>query len=74
MIMTHSWRSIKTVSKDLDVYLENPKYVWIKVSPVVHPCRKIPFALRGKLKEELAHMGKLDVIKKIDEPTEWVSS
>lgn len=44
------------------------------VSPVVHPCRKVPFALREKLKEELARMEKLEVIKKIDEPTEWVSS
>ena len=42
--------------------------------PVVHPCRKIPFALREKLKDELARMEKLEVIKKIDEPTEWVSS
>ncbi|XP_023806683.1 uncharacterized protein K02A2.6-like [Oryzias latipes] len=44
------------------------------VLPVVHPCRKVPFALREKLKDELAHMEKLEVIKKIDEPTEWVSS
>nr|XP_054606603.1 uncharacterized protein K02A2.6-like [Nothobranchius furzeri] len=44
------------------------------VPPVVHPCRKIPFALREKLKDELARMEKLEVIKKIDEPTEWVSS
>lgn len=44
------------------------------VTPVVHPCRKIPFALREKLKDELAHMEKLEVIKKVDEPTEWVSS
>lgn len=44
------------------------------VSPVVHPCRKIPFALRKNLKDELACMEKPEVIKKIDEPTEWVSS
>nr|XP_054602637.1 uncharacterized protein K02A2.6-like [Nothobranchius furzeri] len=44
------------------------------VPPVVHPGRKIPFALREKLKDELARMEKLEVIKKIDEPTEWVSS
>ncbi|XP_020556682.2 uncharacterized protein K02A2.6 [Oryzias latipes] len=44
------------------------------VPPVVHPCRKVPFALREKLKDELARMEKLEVIKKIDEPTEWVSS
>lgn len=44
------------------------------VTPVVHPCRKVPFALREKLKDELARMEKLGIIKKIDEPTEWVSS
>lgn len=44
------------------------------VTPVVHACRKVPFALRGKLKEELIRMEKPGVIKKIDEPTDWVSS
>ncbi|KAK2879315.1 hypothetical protein Q8A73_006228, partial [Channa argus] len=29
--------------------------------PVVHPCRKIPFALRKKLKDELARMEKLEL-------------
>ena len=42
--------------------------------PVVHPCRKIPFKLRGKLTEVLTTMEKLGLIKKIDEPTSWVSS
>ena len=44
------------------------------VAPVVHACRKVPFALRERLTEELARMEKLNVIKKIDEPTDWVSS
>lgn len=44
------------------------------VAPVVHACRKVPFALREKLKEELARMEKLNVIQKINEPTDWVSS
>lgn len=38
------------------------------VAPVVHACRKVPFSLRKKLKDELAHM------KKRDEPTDWVRS
>jgi hypothetical protein len=45
-----------------------------KRTPVVHACRKVPFALRKKLKEELGRMEKMDVITKMDEPTEWVSS
>ena len=42
--------------------------------PVVHPPRRIPVTLRPKVREELNHMEKLDVIEKIDEPTEWVNS
>ena len=42
--------------------------------PVVHPPRKIPETIRTKLKNELERMEKDDVIAKVDEPTEWVSS
>ncbi|XP_071032017.1 LOW QUALITY PROTEIN: uncharacterized protein [Oncorhynchus clarkii lewisi] len=35
---------------------------------------KVPFAQRKKLKEELGRMEKMDVIPKMDEPTDWVSS
>lgn len=44
------------------------------VPPVIHPCRKVPFALQKPLKDELDRMENLEVIEKIDEPTEWVSS
>jgi len=44
------------------------------ISPVVHPPRKIPFTQREKVKEELDRMEKLGVIRKAEEPTEWVSS
>ena len=43
------------------------------VSPVVHPPRKIPFTQKEKVKEELDGMEKLGVIRKAEEPTEWVS-
>lgn len=36
------------------------------VTPVVHACRKVSYALRDRLKEELACMEKMNVIKKID--------
>ena len=42
--------------------------------PVVHPFRKVPVALRAKIQKELTHMEELDVIQKVDEPTEWVNS
>ena len=44
------------------------------VPPVINPCRKVPFALQKPLKTELDRMESLNVIEKIDEPTDWVSS
>ena len=43
-------------------------------TPVVHPPRRVPVALREPLKEELQRMEKLGVIKKCTEPTAWVHS
>ena len=42
--------------------------------PVVHAARRVPLALRDSLKKELERMTALGVIKKIEEPTEWVNS
>ena len=44
------------------------------ISPKVHPPRKIPASLQQKIKEELDNMEKTGVIRKINEPTEWVNS
>lgn len=44
------------------------------VTPVIDPPRKIPFKLYDKLENELKRMENLNVIKKVTEPTEWVSS
>ena len=44
------------------------------VSPVVHPPRKVPVALKGKIKEELDRTEEAGVIVRQTEPTEWVSS
>lgn len=45
-----------------------------EVQPKVDAPRKVPFALHNRLKQELDNMGKMDVITKVTEPTEWVSS
>lgn len=42
--------------------------------PVIHAPRRVPVALREKLKQELERMTSLGVIKKVEEPTEWVNS
>ena len=44
------------------------------VKPVIQPPRKIPISMLDKLKAELERMKQLDVIEKIDEPPDWVSS
>nr|XP_034840382.1 uncharacterized protein LOC117996432 [Maniola hyperantus] len=44
------------------------------VLPVVSASRKIPMKMRPRLKEELENMVKLNIIKKEDEPTDWVSN
>ncbi|KAI8511852.1 hypothetical protein Bbelb_109520 [Branchiostoma belcheri] len=51
---------------------------WIQldhsVPPKVHPTRRIPVSLRDPLKAELDRMERLGVIRKVDEPTDWVNS
>ena len=44
------------------------------VPPVVHAPRKVPVALHDRVKEELQRMENDGVIKKQEEPTDWVNS
>ena len=44
------------------------------VTPSVNSPRKIPIALIGKLKDELNHMEKLNIIAKGSHPTDWVNN
>ena len=44
------------------------------IPPVVHPPRRVPVALREALKEELDMLVRLDIIAKVDRPTDWVNS
>ncbi|RXN11580.1 Retrovirus-related Pol poly from transposon [Labeo rohita] len=43
-------------------------------TPVVYPPRRVPLALRGRLKEELQNMEKQGVIARVTEPTDWVNA
>lgn len=56
--------------------LEKPYHIKIdsSVNPVINPPRKIPAALREKLKGTLKEMEDKEIIRKVDEPTDWVNS
>ena len=43
-------------------------------TPVIHAPRRVPAPLRERLKKELERMCQLQVITKVEEPTEWVNS
>ena len=43
------------------------------VQPVIHSARRVPFALKDRLKEELNRMVRLGVIESVTEPTDWVN-
>nr|XP_054769525.1 uncharacterized protein LOC129277362 [Lytechinus pictus] len=44
------------------------------VKPVIHPPRRVPVALREKLKIELDRLTENEIIAPVDKPTQWVSS
>ena len=44
-----------------------------KVEPIVSPPRRVPLAQRKKLSAKLAEMESDGVIKKVEDPTEWVN-
>ena len=44
------------------------------VAPVIHPPRRVPFALKHKLTAELERMMEMRIISKVDTPSEWVNS
>ena len=56
--------------------LEKPYHIQIdsKITPVVNQLKSQPVALRDRLKQALEEMEMDGVIKKVDQPTEWVNS
>ncbi len=42
--------------------------------PVIHAPRRVPAPLQERLKKELDRMSQLQVVTKVEEPTEWVNS
>ena len=44
------------------------------VTPVIHPPRPVPVAIREQVKAELGHLEKCGIITRVTEPTAWVNS
>ena len=53
---------------------EHHPYIKPDAVPVIHAPRKVPVAIRDKVKTELIRMEKLGVIVKEEQPTAWVNS
>ena len=43
-------------------------------TPVIHPVRRVPFALRNQLKTELQALEKSGIVSRVTKPTDWVNS
>ena len=41
---------------------------------VIHPPRKVPYSILGKLKEKYSQLEKIGVVQKVDKPNQWVNS
>lgn len=44
------------------------------VPPRIHPQRKVPYALHQPLKDKLQQLEKAQIVRKVNEPTDWVNS
>lgn len=70
--------STQSVQKDYTELFQAPGtsklYLEANAVPVVNPPRRIPEALKSKLKVELDCMEKDRIIEKVSEPTGWVNS
>ncbi|KAK2725576.1 hypothetical protein QYM36_000169 [Artemia franciscana] len=62
------FKGIGKLKTECEIYLKD------NATPTVHPARKIPLALKQKLKTELERLESLDIIKKVSEPTDWVNA
>ena len=64
----HLFDTLGDIDGEIDLHLQE------NAIPKVHPPRRVPLAIRERLKEELDKMEQDGVIKRVDEPTDWVNS
>lgn len=78
-VKSNCYSSLVTKYKDLFRGLGKLDYTYnIKLTdnciPVAERPRKIPYSVQDKVKHELDRMEQMGVVRKVCEPTEWVSS
>ena len=62
------FKGIGKVETECEIHLKD------NATPTVHPARKVPLAMKEKLKNELDRLESLDIIEKVSEPTDWVNA
>ncbi|CAC5394582.1 unnamed protein product [Mytilus coruscus] len=60
-----------TASKLKDYQLKI--YINKNVKPIAQPTRRLPFNIRKSVEEKLCELEEMDVIERVEGPTEWVS-
>ncbi|CAC5397382.1 unnamed protein product [Mytilus coruscus] len=48
-------------------------YIDKNVKPIAQPTRRLPFNIRKSVEEKLCELEEMDVIERVEGPTEWVS-
>lgn len=71
----------KFINKNIDVFTEMgsfPDEITVKLNnearPQIYPARRVPYAIKNKLKEALNDLVRLGIIEEVNEPCEWVSN
>ena len=75
--LTKEWilENYKDVFEGLGAF-EKPYHIDVdpSVTPVIHAPRRVPFSVQERFKEKLDEMVQKGVIRKVDQPTDWVNS
>jgi hypothetical protein len=64
----HLFSGLGELEGDISIHLKED------ATPTIHAPRRVPHAIKDKLKAQLDKMENSDVIAKVTEPTDWVNS
>ncbi|KAK3726556.1 hypothetical protein QZH41_001958 [Actinostola sp. cb2023] len=61
-------------SREFPSAINNDHSLDESATPIQFPPRRVPLSIKEKLQAEQERLSKLDIIEKVDKPTEWISS